>query len=865
LVTPSQLRESLVTRVHIRTRRALAAFGATAVVAATLLAPSPVQAAPGHGTLVSEVPSPLSPDVVDGAVTAIYDAGSKILAGGSFTTVQDRDSDVNIPRNYLVAFDKATGAVDAAFTAVVDAEVMAIAAGPTAGTAYIAGRFNTVNGTTRRKVALINVADGSLVTTFAPPAFNALIADIAPAGGRLLVGGHFTAAGAANPRGGLASLNATTGRLDPYLTTSLTVNHNWTAALGGAKAPIGVENMAISPDGTQLVVIGNFKNADGVLHDQVVKLDLGAEAATIANWNTDRYTPRCAYRAFDSYVRDVAFSPDGAYFVIVTTGAPNSGTLCDSAARWTAGAVGAGQQPTWVDYAGGDTLLSVAISEQAIYVGGHMRWMNNSLGSDRAQAGAVGRASIAALDPISGLPLSWNPGKHPRGYGVDEMYLTPDGLWLGSDQPFIGNFEYRRERIAFFPLAGGAPVHPTTTASLPGNVYQLGVAASSGGGEPLPPTVLHRVNAGGAAITATDGGPNWTSDSGTNNPLRNSGSSKSTNTTVQTVDSTVPAGTPQSVFHSLRYDPAGGVEMQWNFAATAGKTLEVRLYFADPCACTNQPGERLFDVTIDGTTRLDDFDIVAATGSNRGTMRSFEITSDGNVDIDFLHGAVHNPMVNGFEILQQNVAPPVGGNNGIAKRSYDGASTVGAATVVTNPDTTTWSTSRGAFWVGGTVFYGMSGNLYRRTFDGTSFGPVSAVDPYHDPEWDTVLTDSGTTTYAGVTSNFYSEINNVTGMFYSGGRLYYTLTNQNGLFWRWFTPDSGAVGADKFTVAGATGFSTAGAVFVSGGFLYVTHRTAGTLSRMAWTGTAPSGVATVVSGPAVNGVDWRAGATFVGP
>jgi hypothetical protein len=52
---------------------------------------------------------------------------------------------------------------------------------------------------------------------------------------------------------------------------------------------------------------------------------------------------------------------------------------------------------------------------------------------------------------------------------------------------------------------------------------------------------------------------------------------------------------------------------------------------------------------------------------------------------------------------------------------------------------------------------------------------------------------------------------------------------------------------------------------VSGNFLYVTNRSTGTLSRMAWTGTAPSGAATVVSGPAVNGVDWRAGATFVGP
>ena len=78
-------------------------------------------------------------------------------------------------------------------------------------------------------------------------------------------------------------------------------------------------------------------------------------------------------------------------------------------------------------------------------------------------------------------------------------------------------------------------------------------------------------------------------------------------------------------------------------------------------------------------------------------------------------------------------------------------------------------------------------------------------------------------------------------------------------------PDSGIVGADKFTVAGATGFISAGAIFVSGGYLYVTNRGNGTLSRVAWTGTAPSGAATVVSGPAINGIDWRASATFIGP
>lgn len=229
-----------------RRRRLLAVLTAGALTVVGLSPATPAAAAaPGHDKVVHTVPSTASPDVQDGSVDAIHDAGTKIIAGGSFTRVQNRNSDVDIARDYLLAFDKATGAVDTAFAPTLDNEVTAVTAGPTANTVFVAGKFNTVNGVTRRKVALLDVNTGAVVTSFAPPAFNGLIKDIALVGNRLLVGGIFTTAGNPNPRGGLASLNATTGAVDSYLTTTLTENHNWDG-VSGAKAGVGAEKLAVS-------------------------------------------------------------------------------------------------------------------------------------------------------------------------------------------------------------------------------------------------------------------------------------------------------------------------------------------------------------------------------------------------------------------------------------------------------------------------------------------------------------------------------------------------------------------------------------------------------------------------------------------
>jgi hypothetical protein len=159
--------------------------------------------------------------------------------------------------------------------------------------------------------------------------------------------------------------------------------------------------------------------------------------------------------------------------VLVSTGAGFAGTLCDSASRWDLSATGSGLQPTWIDYTGGDSLTQVAVTGAAVYVGGHQRWENNTLGHDSASASAVPRAGIAALDPVNGLPYSWNPGRS-RGHGVFAFAGTDDGLYLGSDTTTLAGEHHAR--LGFFPLAGGTSIPPSTSGTLPGDLYAMPLA-----------------------------------------------------------------------------------------------------------------------------------------------------------------------------------------------------------------------------------------------------------------------------------------------------------------------------------------------------------------------------------------------------
>ncbi|MFZ2515750.1 MAG: malectin domain-containing carbohydrate-binding protein [Candidatus Lutibacillus vidarii] len=828
--------------LHVVLATVLAVSGLTVAIPAQ--AGSDAGPAPSTWAMPSAVPAARTPAVDNGRVQAIAQVGSTMVIGGTFSSVSSQ------ARQYVAAFNVSTNTLTS-FNPTLDGAVTAVLPGPVADTVYVAGSFRTVNGATRRGITLLSLTTGQQVAGFAPPTLNNLVNDIVVRGNQLYLAGVFTKVGTAT-RGGLARLNATTGALDQTFVVNLAEHHNNTG--GGAQAAVGATAIAVTPDNTRMVVIGNFRTANGLPRVQAAMIDVAASPAVVrSDWATSGYVPQCFNWAFDTYMRGIAMSPDGSYFVITSTGGPNGGTLCDSAARWETAATGSDVRPTWVTETGGDTLWATAITANAVFIGGHQRWLNNPNGGDSAQAGAVPRAGLAALDPVSGRPMAWNPGRNPRGVAVYAFLATSTGLWVGSDTTYIGNRQYLRKRLAFFPYAGGIAQTPRTTPSLPASVY-VGTA-------PSDPSILYRVNAGGSVVGATDIGSNWSDDSGPANPLRNSGSNAAGWGGAPNYDPTMPAHVPTGVFGSERWDPWDATEMSWHFPVAAGTPVQVRLFFADRCGCTSTPGSRVFNVSVDGTALLTNFDINAAVGHDVATMRTTDLVSDGSVDIDFGH-VVENPLVNAIEIVRTDLPPPPPSDGTLSAAPFDGT-TAGPLAQVSDGGIA-WKDVRGAFTVGGKLFYGMTdAKLHVASFTGGTIGASSIVQPYHDPAWMNVSTGSGQT-YDGAEPSLYGQLPSVSGMTYADGRLYYTLAGDNALYFRWFSPDSGIMDERTFTVPSTVGFADADGMFADGGWLYVASSSTGTLSRVAFSGTGVTGSFEVVDAPGTGGNDWRNRALFLG-
>ncbi|NDV17300.1 PKD domain-containing protein, partial [Muricauda sp. TY007] len=188
------------------------------------------------------------------------------------------------------------------------------------------------------------------------------------------------------------------------------------------------------------------------------------------------------------------------------------------------------------------------------------------------------------------------------------------------------------------------------------------------------PPILYRVNTGGPLLSSIDGDIDWAEDTDVNNSmyLAAAGSNSTFGGTITTTDGSVnTTTTPLDIYASERFDNVpGNPNMAYSFPVSPQPgNYEVRLYMGNGFDGTSDAGERIFDVAIEGNIMplLNNLDLSGTYGHNVGIVISHIVkVSDGNLDIEFLHGLQENPLINGIEILDASDSDTPIYVNGIA-------------------------------------------------------------------------------------------------------------------------------------------------------------------------------------------------------
>lgn len=402
---------------------------------ATAEAAAPVPAT--HPRVVGEQPARWTPHVLDGAVKDILRVGDTVVVAGRFTQATEAGGGRVHDLGNVFAFEHGSGRIVRGFSPRVDGTVTSLAPGPD-GTVVIGGAFGSVNGRAARGLARLSLTSGQAAPEFRAALGGGDVYRTASDGGHLYVGGDFSDVNQVQ-RAALARLDARTGAVDTSFSPRLSEPR---------RGKLKVQELALSPDGGRLAVNGTFTKADGLDRYQIAMIDTADGAVT--PWSTSAYEAPCDYSRIHTYMRQMAFSPDGSYFAVVTAGGPQvKPGLCKSTARFE-NTDTPNARPTWTNLTGGDSLYSVEVTSAAVYVGGHQRWMDNEQGALNPGPGSVAREGIAAVDPVTGKALPWNPGR-ARGHGAEALHATPDGLYVGSDTERLAG-EYRA-RLGMFPLS----------------------------------------------------------------------------------------------------------------------------------------------------------------------------------------------------------------------------------------------------------------------------------------------------------------------------------------------------------------------------------------------------------------------------
>lgn len=219
-----------------------------------------------------------------------------------------------------------------------------------------------------------------------------------------------------------------------------------------------------------------------------------------------------------------------------------------------------------------------------------------------------------------------------RLYIGSELVVDNDGLH--ASQQRSGTIGLRAGThaftVSFFQNGGGQQFQ--VSYQIPGQALQPVPARALRRSASAAATVLYRINAGGGELTTSRG--LFAADQ-----YATVGSSYVTSQPI--------AGTPDPALYQSEHNG----NFRYSFPVANG-SYTVVLHFAE--IYWSQPGQRVFDVALEGATRLDDYDIVARVGPLTAITETLPVTvTDESLDIDFL-ASVNLAKVSAIEIVSGN-------------------------------------------------------------------------------------------------------------------------------------------------------------------------------------------------------------------
>ena len=424
----------------LRLALAITALGACAILAIT----TQTSGANGAGSLQADVPRDDTPVATNGRAYAGAQVGNRILVGGTFTLVEPSPGATAVSQPYLYVFDADTGQLDPNQFAF-DDRVNVILPADEPDHVFVGGKFNTINGETKRKLAKLDLSTGTVVSSFTAQTDGA-VTDLALSNGVLYATGGFTAVNA-DPAVGLAAIDPTSGAVDTSFDIPLT---NYIGQVSGS---IG-QRIAVTPDGATLVVMHRARYVDGQERRGVAMVDLTTTPASLSPWHTAFWENTSVVSIVDGEV-----SPDGSYLVVVG-GWGDSPPWRDTAIAFPVSG-GANTDTLWVTR-NHDSTFAVGIDDEAVYIGGHFCWTEGPDTAEpwgnpapsgkcpnkvRRDPTSVYRDTFAALDPATGKAIEYAPYTDANN-GIRSIEVIPRGLLVGGDQTWT--HDIRTGRAAFF-------------------------------------------------------------------------------------------------------------------------------------------------------------------------------------------------------------------------------------------------------------------------------------------------------------------------------------------------------------------------------------------------------------------------------